>query len=88
MSELEYALSEIRQGVILAHRELRVERVVFVPGRGVELHTRRPDGFTGPVIYPHPDEPIDVMHMPSLSDDDIETLRVSTSDYPWACGNC
>lgn len=81
---VEYALGEIREGAILAHRELRIKRVTFVPGRGVELHTSHPDGYAGPVIYPHPDEPVSVMHMPPLSDDDMDTLRISTSDYPWA----
>lgn len=84
MQTVEYALGEIREGAILAHGKLRVKRVIFIPGRGVELHTAHPDGFAGPVIYPHPDELVNVMYMPPLSDDDMDTLRVSTSDYPWA----
>lgn len=81
---VKYALNEIRVGTILRQGGLRVEHVVFTPGRGLELHTSRPDGYMGAVIYPHPDELLDVVHMPSLSVDDEETLRISTSDYPWA----
>lgn len=79
-----YSLAEVRQGAILTQDGLRVEGVIFVPGRGIELHTRQPDGFAGPTVYPHPDEPVSVAYMPPLSDDDVETLRISTSDYPWA----
>lgn len=79
-----YSLAEVRRGAILAQDGLRIEDVVFVPGRGVELHTSHPDGYAGPVIYPHPDESVSVAYMPPLSDDNVETLRIVTSDYPWA----
>lgn len=86
MQTIDYKPSEIRAGARIAHERggLTVERVIFRLGRGLELVTRSADGYSGPVIYPHPDEPVAVLYMPPLSDDDAWSLRVSTSDFPWA----
>lgn len=83
---IEYRDSEIRDGavIIVNNESLTVSHVVFRRGRGLELFTTRPDGYLGPVVYPHPDEPVLVISMPSMTDDDVTYLRVSTSDYPWS----
>lgn len=86
MRTIEYHTSDIRTGTILlvGVHTLRVTHVVFRLGRGLELFTSRAGGYVGPTLYPHPDETMPVLHMPSMSEDDIAFLRVTTSDYPWA----
>lgn len=83
---IDYSPNEIRAGVIIRHRceSLTVQRVIYRRGHGLELHTQRPDGRSGPNIYPHPDERVAVYYMPPLSDDEQWDISRSTSDYPWA----
>ena len=86
MKVTEYRDHEIRPETILlaGDHTLMVTSVIFRAGRGLELFTRRADGYAGPVLYPHPDETLSVLRMPPMSEDDAAYLRVTTSDYPWA----
>lgn len=85
MKTIPYSVSEIRPGAIIQGDEiLTVMHVRWRLRSGVELHTQRLDGHSGPVLYPHPDEKIQVAYMPSLSDDDVDYLRHCRRDYPWA----
>lgn len=86
MRTVPYAPSEIREGAVILHngQALTVRLVQFRKGRGLELYTLSSDGYLGPTIYPHPDEPLEVVYMPSLSEDDLIYLGRTTLDYPWA----
>lgn len=83
---IEYRDKEIRPGFKILDPfngdALTVERVIWRLGRGLELFTRRDDGYMGPVIYPHPDEPIRVIHAPALGDEPWREFN--TNDYPYA----
>lgn len=82
MRTIEYADREIRPGAVLVRNgeTLYVHDVVFRLGRGLELHTRRHDGYLGPVLYPHPDETMTVSSMPPVED----SWGYSSTDYPHA----
>ncbi|UVK64222.1 hypothetical protein SEA_NORZ_84 [Mycobacterium phage Norz] len=84
MNTVTYQPSEIRTGMILDHARghLTVTDVIYRPGRGLELHTRRGDGYSGPVIWPC--GPVDVVYAPSAPDESDSWALQSTSDYPHA----
>jgi len=78
---IEYRDHEIAAGMTILHdgESLYVREVIYRPGRGLELHTRRADGYCGPTICPHPDEPVDV-----LAGSAPEVAWHNTLDYPHA----
>lgn len=84
---IEYRDTELRTGMIfeswITPREtLRIADVVYRPGRGLELHTQRMDGYCGPHMYPHPDETVRVLYAPPVGDESWREWN--TRDYPYA----
>lgn len=92
MRIMQYRDSDLRPGAKIIRPRfgtgtdevLNVEHVVYRPGRGLDVMTRREDGYAGPTFTPHPDEPVNVLYMPPLSDADEAYERACGSDYPWA----
>lgn len=86
---IEYTDREIRVGMqLLVNDEvLTVEHVYWRmgtfghSGRGLEVYTRKGNGYLGPVIYPHPDEMVHAVYAPPVED---VSEYLHTSDYPYA----
>lgn len=92
MRIMQYRDSDLRPGAKIARKRfgtdelevLNVEHVVYRPGRGLDVMTRREDGYAGPTFTPHPDEWVGVLYMPPLSDAEMEYEGRCGLDYPWA----
>lgn len=92
MRIMQYRDSDLRPGAKIARKRfgtdelevLNVENVMYRPGRGLDVMTRRGDGYAGPTFTPHPDEWVDVLFMPPLSDAELEYESRCGLDYPWA----
>ena len=92
MRTMQYRDSELRVGAMLVRQcfgtgeleTLTVEGLVYRPGRGLDVQTRRADGYAGPTFTPHPDEPVEVLFMPPMSDADQAYVIGCGFDYPWA----
>lgn len=81
MRTIEYSDREIRVGMqlLVKGEVLTVEHVYW--RRGLEVYTRKGNGYLGPVIYPHPDEMVQAVYAPPV--EEIPEY-LYTSDYPYA----
>ena len=82
-----YTAPELRVGAMFNHSGhlLTVRGLVYRSGHGLEIMTRREDGYHGPSIIRDVHDVIECEYMPSFTDEDAETLRINARfDFPFA----